>query len=117
MRKIIYYQKENGKIPVKDFIEELLLKNKWLVSKIQTKITMLSLGITGNKDIKYVRDKIYELRIMDKNNISRVFYFSYEHQDIILLNGIVKKEQKLKNTDIERCIEYKKDYIKRFWNI
>ena len=79
-------------------------KDKNLALKIRSKIQFLSLDILGEKDVKYIKDKIYELRVRDRNNISRVFYFSYQNQDIILLDGIIKKQDKLKNTDIERCI-------------
>lgn len=50
----------------------------------------------------------------DKNNISRVFYFSHIGENIILLDAIMKKDQKLKRVDIVRAIKYKDEYIKNF---
>ena len=117
MKKIIYYQKENGKIPVKDFLDETLFNNKKLGAKIFSKLEMLSFWILTNKDTKYIQDKIYELRIRDGNNISRIFYFTFLWENIIVLDWIIKKDNKLKNRDIERSVWYKKDFIKRFGNI
>jgi len=43
MKKIIYYQKENGKFPVKEFLIDLEKINSKLVLKIRSKILALSL--------------------------------------------------------------------------
>jgi len=74
MKKIIYYQKENGKFPVKEFLIDLEKINSKLVLKIRSKILALSLWRVWYQDTKYIWDKIYELRIRDENNISRIFY-------------------------------------------
>jgi len=117
MKKIIYYQKENGEIPVEDFLVALAWKNFILANKIRSKILALSIWRLWNQDVKYIEDKIYELRVRDKNNISRVFYFSHIGENIILLDAIMKKDQKLKRVDIVRAIKYKDEYIKNFWEI
>ncbi len=115
MKQILYYSKENGKIPVRDFLIDLEKKNTSLMLKIRSKIQLLSLGLLGENDVKFIQDKIYELRVRDGNNISRVFYFTYTGENIVLLDAIIKKDQKLKQTDIHRALEYKNDFIKRFW--
>jgi len=114
MKNIIYYQKKNGNIPVRDFLRWLTRNNISLVTKIRAKIQLLKLELLWERDVKYIGDKLFELRIRDKNNISRVFYFTHQWDNIILLDAIIKKQNKLKNTDIQRCIDYKNDFQKRF---
>jgi len=41
-------------------------------------------------------------------------YFIYKQDKIILLDWVVKKDQKLKNSDIERVREFKNTYLKTF---
>ena len=45
MKHIIYYQKENGKIPIKDFLENLEKKNTSLMLKIRSKIQFLAMDL------------------------------------------------------------------------
>jgi hypothetical protein len=43
MKQIIFYQKQNGKVPVKEFLNELAIKNSDLNAKILQKIDLLLL--------------------------------------------------------------------------
>jgi len=73
MKEIVYYKKENWKIPVYEFLEELSKNNPKLVSKILYKIDLLKNLNLWNEDVKSLKDKIYELRIKCSSNISRFF--------------------------------------------
>jgi len=115
MKEIVYYQKENWKIPVLEFINSLKLNNQKLFSKIYWKIKILWMWLTWNDDIKFIKDKIYELRIKNSSDISRIFYFTYDWKMIILLHWIIKKDNKLNNKEITIALEYKKDFLKRIW--
>ncbi|MBQ0060834.1 MAG: type II toxin-antitoxin system RelE/ParE family toxin [Bacteroidales bacterium] len=60
--------------------------------------------------IKYIRDGVYEFRVTYLSNEFRIF-FCYDGDDLVILfNGIRKKTQKLKNSDIEKAIKLKKEY-------
>ncbi len=53
------------------------------------------------KSIKGKKYKgLYELRIKFSNDIARIFYFTYYNQEIILLNGFIKKTMKTPKRDI-----------------
>ncbi len=60
--------------------------------------------------IKYIRDGVYEFRVTHGNNEFRIFFCYDGDTLIILFNGIRKKNQKLKNTDIEKAISLRKEY-------
>ncbi len=112
MKEIIFYKKQNWKFPVKDFLDDLKYKNPVLHSKILQKIDLLSLDRLWNDDFKYILDKIYELRIKQSTNISRIFYFTIQNQKIVLLDWIIKKNQKLDNSTLDRVIAYKNNFLK-----
>lgn len=117
MKEIVFYEKENWEIPVQDFLDSLAVWDRRLKWKITHKIYLLSLGRLWYKDVKYVKDKIYELRIKDTFGISRVFYFNYSWNKIVLLDAIIKKENKLKQYVIDRVIKYKDNFTQKSWNI
>lgn len=90
MKQIIFYQKQNGKIPVVDFLNDLEKKNPDLHAKVLQKIDLLTI-----------------------ENISRIFYFTIENEKIVLLDGIIKKTQKLDNSIIEKVKNYKNDFLSK----
>lgn len=111
MKEIILYQKRNWEIPVKIFLDDLEIKNPKLYSKTWLKIKLLIVDNLWNEDIKYIWDKIYELRLKQSSNISRIFYFTIKNEKIVLLDWILKKTQKLDNSIIERVKKFKDDFL------
>ncbi len=47
------------------------------------------------------------------NNISRVLYFFYVGNKIILTHGFIKKTQKTPREEIEKAKAYRKDFLKK----
>lgn len=62
---------------------------------------------------KYVEDGIFELRIKFSSDISRIFYFYYIDNKIILTNGFIKKTQKTPRSQLNLAKKYKADYEQR----
>ena len=62
---------------------------------------------------KALENGIFELRIKFGNNISRIMYFFYVDQHIILTNGFIKKTQKTPRNEIEKTKKYRADYMDR----
>ena len=62
---------------------------------------------------KELEDGIFELRAKVSTNISRVLYFFYFGNQIILTNGFIKKTFKTPDKEIEKAKKYRKDYIQR----
>lgn len=116
MIKIELYQKENGEIPVKNFIKSLPCK---LQAKAYFDIKLLqehgqNLREPYVKSIKGIENKdLFELRIKFSNDIARIFYFVYIDNKYILLNGFMKKSQKISKTELKRARKYMQDYIRR----
>ena len=112
MWTVEYYETEKGEIPVYNFLNEL-------PSKMRTK-AFRGIGILQEKGIeirephsKHIQHGVYELRIKFSNDISRIFYFFYTDKKIILTNGFIKKTKKTPTLEIEKALEYKRDYERR----
>ena len=113
MWNVEYYETENEKCPVYDFLSDLPLKLK---AKAVKEIELLE--EFGNQLTmpysKNMQDGIYELRIQVANNLARIFYFFFLNDDIILTNGFIKKTQKTPPSELELALKYKADHERRF---
>lgn len=98
--EIEFFETGNGNCPVEKYIKSL--ENEQM-ENILSQIERLSiLGIKGMppKMIKSVGGICY-LRIKDKKGIHRLFFTVEKGKILLLLHAFGKKEQKLKNTDID----------------
>ncbi len=111
--EIIFYETENKKKPVEDFLNNLDIKMK---RKALQEIKLLQECGNSLKEpySKHIQDGLFELRIKQSSNISRIFYFFYIEKKIILVSGFVKKTQKTPASEIKKALELKKDYERRF---
>jgi phage-related protein len=65
------------------------------------------------KSVKQIKGDIYELR-PGKN---RVLYFYQDRKNrFILLHGFTKKTDKTPKSEVDKAIEEKKDFIRRYEN-
>ena len=107
-----FYEKENGDIPVEEFLDGLNVKMKaksvGLIKILQEKGNLLREPYS-----KPLGDGIFELRCKVGNDISRVLYFFYYNGKIIMTNGFVKKTRKTPRAVINRAKAYRDDYLER----
>ena len=107
-----FYEKENGDIPVEEFLDGLNIRMKaksvGLIKILQEKGNLLREPYS-----KPLGDGIFELRCKVGNDISRVLYFFYYNGKIIMTNGFVKKTRKTPRAVIDRAKAYRDDYLER----
>ena len=114
--EVEYYQKENGEIPVVDFLETLPAK---LRAKAYHDIMLLKrLGINirapYSAPIKGKKYRgLFELRTKFSSDITRIFYFLFDKNKFVLLHGFVKKSDKIPERELERALAHKLDYESR----
>lgn len=115
MYEIIFYEKENGEEPAREFLYSL---NAKMQSKLLYKMELLELQGPALREphTKYLGDKILEIRAEVEGNIPRILFFFVVGQKVVLTNGFIKKSQKTPPEEIERAKEYMKDYIGRELN-
>ena len=110
--KIIFYEKEDGTKPAKEFVKSLETKMR---AKMSRAIKSAKMNGTELREpySKHLNDGIFELRAKVGTNISRVMYFFFIGHEIILTHGFIKKTQKTPPAEIERAKNYRDEYIKR----
>lgn len=114
--QVEYYKKENGNIPVVDF---LLSLNPKLRAKAFSEIELLekhgnNLREPYTKSITGTKYKgLFELRVKFSTDISRIFYFTFKGNTFVLLNGFTKKTAKTPVSELDKAMRYKADYERR----
>ncbi len=111
---IEYYVAGNGKSPTRDFIDSLSAESKAKFIFVADLLTEYGLNvrepyikpITGSR-------KLFEIRIKDRQNIHRVFYFAFTGRKLVLLHGFTKKTEKTPSREIEIAQTRMKDYLAR----
>jgi len=111
--ELIFFQEEDGSVPVRDWLEQLQRKNRRAFAKCVDKVGLL--GELGHElrrpHADMLRDGIYELRARSGNVNYRILYF-FHGQNIAILAHSLTKEAKVPTKDIERAIERKKVFEK-----
>ena len=117
MYEIVFYDKEDGKVPVEEFLNSLSPK---LLAKTLKNIDLLEKFGNNLREpfSKKLVDGIFELRTKQSSDITRILYFFVIDKKIVLTNGFVKKSNKTPESEIELAIKYKKDFERRFlWKL
>lgn len=112
MYEITFYDTEDGKCPVQEFMDSLA-PNKTLrtIDLLETNGPRLREPYS-----KPLEDGIFELRTKQGSDITRVLYFFFIGQKVVLTNGFVKKTQKTVKTQKDLAKKYKADYERRYGN-
>lgn len=109
MFDVSYYELPNKEQPVKQFIDSLDLK-----MRVKALGSIEILAEFGNKlrepYSKSIGKGLFELRIKFAGDITRILYFFFIDNKIILTNGFIKKTRKTPPNEIALALKYKADY-------
>jgi len=61
----------------------------------------------------HFEDELWELRIKQASDISRIFYFAEVDHSFVLLHGFVKKSQKTPRKESDKAKKYLADHKRR----
>lgn len=103
-KEIIYYEKENGETPVKNWFDTL---DSQTLARIESRI--LRLAMTGNYGLYACVQNIKELKFTFGSGY-RIYFAEVDNKIILLLNAGDKSTQK---KDIKKAKEYFEDYLNR----
>ncbi len=109
------YRAENGEAPVEVFLKKIRLTHPDLHALVVSGMKKIERGDRHGPPLTEQVDKankIFELRVGYKN-IARVFFFFQRGRLIYLMNGYVKKAQKVDDNELQRARDYKKDWEER----
>lgn len=111
---VIFYRDNEGNKPVEDFV---LSQSDGAIAEILHVLDLLrQFNITLR--MPYVRkiDKsgVRELRIKHGSDIYRIFFFACTGRRFVLLHAILKKKDKLPESDKKLAIQRMNDYQSRY---
>lgn len=110
--EVEYFEKEDGTYPAEEFIlsQDVKMRAKLfrLLELLEEKGNTLREPYSKSLD-----DGIFEIRAKQGSNITRVLYFFYIGNKIILTNGFIKKSQKTPSSEIDLAKKYRAEYEKR----
>lgn len=114
---IIFYEKENGKSEVWDFLERLRKKSPSdKDARIQYKQIALYIELLQNNGtslpntiIKHIESDIWELR----PGRNRILFFCSDKNNFVLLHHFQKKTQKTPRHELKKAKSERDDYLSR----
>ena len=113
MFQLTFYETEDGKQPVTDFLDSLepkmTAKLIGLMELLEEKGTELREPYSSS-----LGDGIFELRCKLGSNITRALYFFFVGKQIVVTNGFVKKTRKTPPKEIKIAKERREDWIQRY---
>jgi phage-related protein len=113
MWEVEFFEKENGRCPVEEFLAELSPKKD--LPYIYNSLKQLEEhgNLLRRPHVDYLKDDIWELRVKTINGNFRFFYFFFDKDKIIITHGIKKKTAAVNPKEIDRAKEYKAGYVER----
>ncbi len=110
--KIEFYTKRNGRCLLDKFLNSLSPRDRVLVNNAIKRLEEHGLDLS-RPYVGYLRDHIRELRVRTHHGHYRLLHFIFDGNKFIMLQGITKKTKKVPNSEIEKAIEYRNDYLAR----
>ena len=112
MYEVLFYDLPDGSKPVKDFMDTL--DAKMFVKVVRTIDMLKQVGPSMRLPYsEHLDDGIFEIRVKQGTNITRVLYFFFVGKKIILTNGFVKKTQKTPKNELALAKKYRDEYKSR----
>jgi phage-related protein len=106
--KVVFFKTETGHEPVREWLKEL---SKEDCKVIGTDIlTVQYAWPVGKPLVDNLGDGIWEVRLRLDNRIARTLFVMVD-QEIVLLHGFIKKQQKTPPDGLELAKKRKKQYL------
>ena len=106
--KVIFYKTETGNEPVREWLKSLLKEDcKVIGADI---LTVQYAWPVGKPLVDNLGDGVWEIRSRLDNRIARTL-FAMVDQEIVLLHGFIKKQQKTPQDELELAKKRRKQYI------
>lgn len=107
-----FYKRANGRCPTADFLDSLSNKEKVFIRRSLQRLEEYGTEL-GRPYVAPLREHIWELRKETHQSNIRLLYFFFDGYKFIITHGFKKKSDKVPDAEIDRAIEYQKDYLER----
>jgi phage-related protein len=113
MTKILFYENENGRMPVKEELEALSEPDQ---AKAAAHLSLLQEHGHALREphVKHMQDKLKELRFKVSAGQYRIFFFFHVGDKAILVHSLQKKTQETPKLDLKIALKRMKDWQDRY---
>ena len=109
--RVVFFKTEAGNEPVREWLKGLSRDDsKTIGSDI---LTVQYAWPVGKPLVDHLGDGLWEVRSRLHNRIARTF-FAVVDEEIVLLHGFIKKQQKTPQGEIDLAKKRKKQYLKNY---
>jgi phage-related protein len=107
---IDFYKTKSGRNPVKEFLDSL--SSRQVANIIEAMDLLKTFGLQLKEPyVKFVGDKLYELRVKDPDGIYRILYFAASGKKFVVVHGFRKKTQKIPAKELAIAKKRMKEYL------
>ncbi len=107
---IEFYTTKNGKVPVREFLDSLNARQA--ANIIEAMELLKTFGLQLKEPyVKFVGDKLCELRVKDPDGIYRILYFAATGKKFVMVHGFIKKTQKIPAKELAKAKKRMKEYL------
>ena len=105
---VVFFRTETGAEPVRDWLRSLEKHERQAIG--EDILTVQYAWPMGRPLVGYLGSQIWEVRSHLKNRIARTLFILVE-QEIVLLHGFIKKDQKTPKADLALAQKRKNQYL------
>ncbi len=107
-----FYRKANGRCPTEEFLDSLTNEEKVFIRRAIQRLEEFGNQLQRPYAAP-LRDHIMELRKRTHQGNVRLLYFFFDGEKFIITHGFKKKSDKVPASEIDKAIEFRKDYLER----
>lgn len=107
-----FYKKANGRCPMEEFLDDLENEEKVFIRRSIQRLEEFGYELK-RPHAAPLRDHIMELRKKTHQGSIRLLYFFFDGEKFIITHGFKKKSDKVPDSEIDKAIEFRKDYLER----
>jgi len=108
---VVFFQTAVGNEPVREWLKGLPKEERQSVG--EDILTVQYAWPTGKPLVDSLGDGLWEVRSRLKNRIARTLFIIAD-EEIVLLHGFIKKDQKTPKVDLDLARKRKKQYLQHY---
>jgi phage-related protein len=105
---VVFFESEAGNEPVRDWLRDLPKEERHSIG--EDILTVQYAWPVGKPLVDSLGDGIWEVRSRLKNRIARTLFIIVD-EEIVLLHGFIKKDQRTPKADLDLAKKRKKQYL------